>query len=180
MADLDCSGMTDYRMSPEEAARLSSREVIEKVLFSIAKDSPPYWDDLAMGIFLQGVNPVVAAIFSAWMASGFIANGGPFDVYESCSFPMITPAAHGFRLLGKDDVAYAIELSFRAFPGGIVPASHDERLQRLEEFSERFDSCEETAADETISALQYRYNKAEAYDRTDDVLDRFRAEFVEI
>src|SRR5438034_252882 len=111
--------MKDYRIGREEAAHLSSREIIDKVLFSIAEDSPPYWDDSAMGIFLQGINPVVAALFSAWMATGFIANSGPFDIYESCSFPMITRAPHGFRLLGKDDVAYAIELSFRGFPGGI-------------------------------------------------------------
>src|SRR5437868_4151565 len=101
--------MKEYRVSSVEAKNLTSREIIDTVLFRIAEDSPPYTDDVEMNVLFRGLNPVVAAVFSAWMATGFIANGGLFHMFDACCAEMLSRAAHGFRLLGKDDVAYAVE-----------------------------------------------------------------------
>jgi hypothetical protein len=170
--------MKDYRINRVKAECMSSREIVDAVLFAIADDAPAYSDDTAMEPFLSHLNPVIAATFSAWMATGFIGNGGLFQIYEACSAGMISRAAHGFRLLGKEDIAYALELSARAFPNAIVPTSADERQYSLELWSERLDSGAETVIDQTLAGLNERFSITDAYDGTDSLIGSFRYEFV--
>jgi hypothetical protein len=170
--------MIDYRIDAERAAGMTSRQIVDEVLFKIADNAPSYADDEEMTVLLQQLNPVVAAVFSAWMATGFIVNGGLFAILDTCCSEMVARAAHGYRLLGKEDIAYAVELSARAFPMGIIPSSDESRSEMLEERSERLEADKETPVDESLAGLSYAFNLTDVYDCTDRLVERFRYEFV--
>jgi hypothetical protein len=172
--------MKDYRIDQAKAETMNSREIVDAVLFAIAEDASAYSDDAAMESFLGRLNPVIAATFSAWMATGFIANGGLFQIYGACSAGMISRASYGFRLLGKDDIAYAIELSARAFPNAIVPTSAEKRQNLLDHLSEYSESGAETVLDETLAGLSECFDISDAYDHTANLVQLFHYEFVRL
>lgn len=157
---------------------MEPRQIVEEVVFAISKDAPSYSDDAAMSSFLLKLNPVVAAVFSSWMATGFIENGGLFNIYETCSAEMIQRAAYGFRLLGKADVAIAIDLSSRAFPNCVVPTTESERQTALGEWANRGDANAETEEQQSLAGLDYKFSLTDAYDHTGELLRQYQFEFV--
>jgi hypothetical protein len=158
---------------------MGARQIVESVVFAISDDAPEYSNDAEMAAFLQGLNPVVAAVFCAWISAGLIANGGLFFVLETCCAEMIQRAAYGFRLLGKADVAYALELSCRAFAGNVIPASQSERSAGLKAWADLEDADSETPEQQSLAGIEYRFDLADSYHHTEELLRQYLFEFVE-
>ncbi|QIF04732.1 DUF4375 domain-containing protein [Roseimicrobium sp. ORNL1] len=170
--------MKDYRVTEERARSMGTRQIVEEVVFAISDDVPDDSNDEEMAVFLQNLNPVVAAVYCAWMSTGHMANGGLFKAYETCCAEMIQRAAYGFRLLGKADVAYAVELSCRAFPSNVIPATRVKRSAGLNAWMDRDDANTETPEQQSLAGLEYKFELADAYDHTDELLRHYRFEFV--
>jgi len=157
---------------------MRARQIVEEVVFAISDDAPDYLDDAEMTVFLRSLNPVVAAVYCAWVSTGFMDSGGLFHVYGTCCAEMIQRAAYGFRLLGKDDVACALELSYRAFAGNVIPASQTERSAGLNAWTDREDANTETPEQQSLAGLEYKFDLADTYDHTEKLLRQYRFEFV--
>ena len=157
---------------------MGSRQVVEKVVFMISDDAPNDSDDVEMPAFLRELNPVVAAVYCAWISTGLMANGGLFHLYETCCAEMIQRAAYGFRLLSKPDVACALELSCRAFVNNVIPTTESKRREALSEWSDREDANTETPEQQSLAGLESKFDLAGAYDHTEELLRQYRFEFV--
>lgn len=170
--------MKEYRISEGQSADLNSRQIVERVVFAISEDAPDFSDDAQMSGFLVKLNPVLAAVYCAWMSAGFIANGGLFNVYETCCAEMIQRAAYGFRLLGKADVAHALEMSCRAFPNNQIPDSRKQRLAALDDWNVREGRGTESLEQKSLRDLEYKFVIQDTYDHADELLQNYRYEFL--
>jgi hypothetical protein len=162
----------DYRLKAREAAGMSPFQIVEKVVYAVDEDAPDITDDIAMQPLLASINPVLAAVYSAWMTAGFIAGDGLYSIFECCCADMLCRAPYGFHLLGHDDVARAVAISSRIFPRGAIPLTASKRGRGVEAGDAKFGLPELE-----LGGLDYTF-KLPGLFQTDALLARYRYEFM--
>ena len=162
----------DYRVSEQKALGMSSVQIVEEAVFAVDEDASDITNDAVMQPLLTSVNPVLAAVYSAWFSSGFIAGDGLFSIFDCCCAEMLYRAPYGFHLLGCDDIARAVTFSFRFFPRGVIPKTASKREQEMERGAYKLDMPELDLSD-----IAYAFELPEQF-RTDALLEAYRYEFV--
>lgn len=162
----------DYRVSEQKVLGMSSLQIVEEAVFAVDEDASDITNEAVMQPLLTSVNPVLAAVYSAWVSSGFIAGDGLFSIFDCCCAEMLYRAPYGFHLLGCDDIARAVTFSFRFFPRGVIPRTVSKREYELKRGAYKLDMPELN-----LGGIAYEFELPNLFE-TDALLEAYRYEFV--
>lgn len=97
---------------------------------------------------------------------------------RSLTMLRVTWMTRKWRPSCKTDVAYALKLSCRAFANNVIPTTESKRHSVMSEWADRGDAGTETPEQQSLAGLDYKFDLADAYDHTEDLLLQYRFEFV--